>query len=33
MSQRVRGQKTLSPLSKGNIELPDFANMFVNNVV
>lgn len=28
MSQRVRGKATLSPLSKGNIELPDFANIF-----
>jgi hypothetical protein len=28
MSQKVRGQQTLSPLSKGSIELPDFSNIF-----
>jgi hypothetical protein len=33
MSQTVRGKQTLSPLSKGSIELPDFANLFSDNVV
>lgn len=28
LSQRVRGQVSLSPLAKGNIELPDFSNLF-----
>ncbi len=28
MTQKVRGQVSLSPLSKGNIELPDFTEIF-----